>query len=144
MRILVTLVLSGTLTIVGCGSDGDSGGGGTGGSGGGGESPIVTMLEWDTAADCTAGVGSAYMITVTAEDADTPSQDLSYDGSVRGCTGEIDDVTSTVDCPNAAPYAGTVVVTDEKGNPSNTVSFTIGVCDQDQSCTTDPDTCTVF
>jgi len=141
MRFIVALVLGGALALVGCGDDNGSGGGG--GSSGSGEAPVITMVEWDTAADCTAGTGSAYVITVTAEDAETPSEDLTYTGSVTGCPGAIDDVTSTVDCPNAAPYGGMTVVTDDEGN-SDTVSFTIGVCDQDQSCTTDPDTCTTF
>lgn len=148
MRFLVIVVLSATLGILGCdsssGSAGSGGAGGSGGSGGGGggQPPVITMLAWDTADDCVMGTASDYTVTVTAEDPDTPSENLTYDGSVTACTGEIDDVTSTVNCPNNAPYPGMVVVTD--GNQSDTVTFRIGVCDQDQSCTTDPDTCTAL
>ena len=141
MRFFMASILGGALALVGCGGDSGSGGGGSGGSG---QSPVITMLEWDTEANCTVGVESDYTITVTANDPETPAQDLTYDGSVTGCRGEIDDVTSTVVCPNAAPYAGTVVVVDDDGNSSSTVSFRIGVCDQDESCTTEPDTCSSF
>ena len=68
---------------------------------------------------------------MTATDADSGAAELIYDGSVAGCNGQIDDVTSTIAGPNAAPYAGTVVVEDGDGNVSSTVNFTIAVCATD-------------
>jgi len=118
MRLITAMVLGGALALFGCDSDG---GGGAGG-------PVITMVAWAPVEPCTGGVGSDYTITVTATDADSDAADLLYDGSVAGCTGQIDDVISTITCPNAAPYAGTVVVEDGDGNVSNTVNFTIAVC----------------
>jgi hypothetical protein len=68
-------------------------------------------------------------VTVTATDADSDPMDLIYNGSVTGCTGAIDDVTSIISCPNVRPYAGNVLVTDDDGNESAPVNFTVGVCE---------------
>jgi len=48
---------------------------------------------------------------------------------VSGCNGQIDGATSTIICPNAAPYNGSVVVEDGDGNISNPANFTIEVCE---------------
>ena len=146
MRLITAMILGSALALFGCDSDGGAGGtagtggtagsGGTGGSGGSGgmsagEAPVITMVAWAPVGACTGGVGSDYTVTVTATDADSDAADLIYDGSVAGCSGQIDDVTSTISCPNAAPYAGTVVVEDGDGNVSNRVNFTIAVCATD-------------
>ena len=165
MRILVILMLSGTLAVLGCdsssggsagsggsgGSGGSAGSGGSGGSGGsagsageggggdggagggggttGGEAPVITMVAWAPDGSCAMGVASNYTVTVTATDADSDLMDLIYNGSVTGCTGGIDDATSTISCPNVRPYGGSVLVTDDDGNESAPVNFTIGVCE---------------
>ena len=145
MRFVVASVLAGALALTGCGSDGGSGGsggaggaggsggaGGTGGSGGmngGGQPPQITSVEWAPSGNCTSGVASDYTVTVTATDPDSDPMELIYDGSVMGCSGAIDDVESTIICPNAAPYNGSVVVEDGDGNVSTRVNFTIGICD---------------
>jgi hypothetical protein len=98
------------------------------------------MVAWEATADCTSGVPSDYTVTVTATDPDTDAGDLIYSGSVAVCTGPIDASVSTINCPNAAPYPGTVIVSDPDGNSSTPVAFDIRVCETD-SCTTDPDTC---
>jgi hypothetical protein len=46
-----------------------------------------------------------------------------------GCSGRIDAMVSTLNCPNLVPYGGDVVVEDGDGNLSTQASFTIGVCD---------------
>jgi hypothetical protein len=94
-----------------------------------GEAPVITLVEWTPDGACQNGAASGYTVTVTATDADSDPIDLIYDGSVAGCNGQIDGATSTIICPNAAPYNGSVVVEDGDGNISNPVNFTIGVCE---------------
>lgn len=125
MRFVIALVLGGALALSGCGSDDAS----EGSAGSGGEAPVITMVAWAPDGACTPGTSSDFTVTVTATDADSDAMDLIYDGSVTGCPGDIDDATSTVTCPNAAPYGGTVVVSDGDGNDSDPVNFTIRVCE---------------
>jgi hypothetical protein len=115
MRFVIALVLGGALALSGCGNDGDS------------NAPVITMVEWSTPSGCVQGTASDYTVVVTATDADSDPMDLVYDGSVTGCTGDLDGVTSTITCPNAALYGGNVVVSDGDGNDS--VEFTIDVCE---------------
>jgi hypothetical protein len=105
--------------------------GGDGGAGGmgGGAAPVITMVEWSTEGGCVQGTASDYTVVVTATDADSDPMDLVYDGSVTNCTGNIDDATSVISCPNNAPYAGMVVVSDGDGNDSDPVNFTIRICE---------------
>jgi len=155
MRLITAMVLGSALAVFGCDSDGGSGGaagsggtagsGGAGGSGGAsgaggsggaggmntGEAPVITMVAWAPVDACTPATRSSYTVTVTATDADSGAAELIYDGSVTGCNGQIDDVTSTISCPNAASYGGMVVVEDGDGHVSNTVNFTIAVCATD-------------
>ena len=150
MRFIIGLILVGALAFSGCdsdeGSNGNGGSGGMAGTGGsagssgaggdaaaggmnGGEAPVITMVEWSTGNDCAQGTASDYTVIVTATDADSDAMDLVYNGSVMFCTGDIDDETSVINCPNNAPYAGSVVVSDGDGNNSAPVEFTIGVCE---------------
>lgn len=135
MRWITMLVLGGALALSGCGDDDSTGGGGSDGS----EPPIITMIAWETTPTCSGPTD--YTVTVTASDPDTDPGDLIYSGSVSACDGAIDAATSTINCPNVAPYPGTVMVSDPDGNDSAPVAFDIGVCET-SSCTTDPDTCT--
>jgi len=166
MRFLVALVLTGALAVVGCGDDeangtGGTGGGtagtggagatgGTGGAGGGtggsggstGADPEITNIEWAPVGACNPADPPSpgdYTVTVTATDADTDVMDLTYTGSVTGCspTTPIDAMESTVNCPNVQPYTGTVVVMDLDGNASSSATFTIGVCET-SSCDGNP------
>lgn len=145
MRFMIMMTLGSVLALSGCGSDegsaGSGGSAGTGGSAGGGgtAAPEITMVAWETAASCSGATD--YTVTVTAADPDTDPGDLIYSGSVGGCTGALDGAVSTINCPNVAPYPGTVMVSDPDGNESVPVAFDIGVCET-SSCTTDPDTCT--
>lgn len=150
MRFVIALVLGGALALGGCdsdeGPDGTGGSGGTAGTGGtagsagaggdagaggvgGGAAPVITMVAWSTGPDCGQGTPSDYTVVVTATDADSAQMDLAYAGSVQNCTGPIDAATSVISCPNNAPYAGNVVVSDGDGNDSIPVDFTIGVCE---------------
>ncbi|HSN83903.1 MAG TPA: hypothetical protein VLS88_15080 [Polyangiales bacterium] len=155
MRFVFVLMLIGALGLFGCDSDDDGGAGGEGGSAGTGgaggqggsagtggaggeggtggttgtEPPEITMVAWEPDGSCSIGVASDYIVTVTATDPDSDPMDLIYDGSVGGCSGQIDGAVSTISCPNAAPYNGTVVVEDGDGNVSIPVNFTIGVCE---------------
>ena len=140
MRFIVALVLGGALALIGCDSDGGSGGSAGSGGSGDGSTPTITAVAWEAAADCTSGVLSDYIVTVTATDPDTAAGDLLYGGSVTGCQGSIDAAVSTISCPNVRPYPGTVMVSDPDGNNSTPVVFNVGVCET-ESCTTDPDTC---
>jgi hypothetical protein len=96
---------------------------------GGGAAPVITMVAWSTGPDCGQGTPSDYTVVVTATDADSDAMDLVYAGSVTACTPDIDQATSVISCPNNAPYAGSVVVSDGDGNDSAPVAFTIGVCE---------------
>jgi len=126
-------MLGGALALVGCGDDGDSGGGG----GGTGSTPTITMVAWEDAADCVRNAPSDVVITVTATDGDTDAADLIYNGSVSGCTGEIDAAVSTINCPNVSDYPGRVTVSDPDGNNSTQVSFPVPVC-ASGNCADDP------
>ncbi len=149
MRLIIALVLGGALALSGCDSDegsngsggsggmpgtggtaGSSGAGGGGAGGmGGGEAPVITMVEWSTGGGCVQFTASDYTVIVTATDADSDAMDLVYAGSVSNCTGDIDQMTSVINCPNNAPYGGMVVVSDGDGNNSEPVDFQIGVCE---------------
>jgi hypothetical protein len=147
MRFGIALMLVGALAFSGCDSDegsngtGGSGGtagtGGTAGSGGdagaggmgGGAAPVIAMVEWSTGGDCMQFTDSDYTVIVTATDADSDPMDLVYAGSVDNCNPGIDAMTSVISCPNNAPYAGMVVVSDGDGNDSEPFNFSIGVCE---------------
>jgi len=131
MRFIVALVLGGALALVGCGDEDGTGSGGSGAADG----PTITMVAWAATPDCASFVRSDYIVTVTATDPDTAAGDLIYSGGVESCGGSIDAAVSTISCPNAAPYPGTVTVSDPDGNNS-AVAFTVGVCET-ASCTTD-------
>jgi hypothetical protein len=110
------------------------------GGGVNGASPVITDVSWEAAPDCVSGESSNVTITVTATDPDTSAGNLTYNGSVSGCTGAIDAAVSGINCPNVAPYPGAVIVSDSDGNDSTPVSFTVGVCTSD-SCTGNPSSC---
>ena len=93
----------------------------------GNDAPVITMIAWAPDGSCSLGAPGDYTITITATDPD--GDPLTYDGSVLGCTGDLDAATSTIACPNAAPYGGTAVVEDDAGNVSVPVEFTVGVCE---------------
>jgi hypothetical protein len=92
-----------------------------------GESPIISDVTVAFDPNCVAAFSSPVLITTTAVDEDTDIGDLTYSGSVEGCTGSIDSASASVSCPQLAPYSGSVTVTDPEGN-SDTESFTFGVC----------------
>lgn len=161
MRFLLTLVLTGALAVVGCGDDeetngtggtggtgatggtGGAGGGtggaggGTGGAGGGmGAAPVITDIAWAPVGSCAQGTPSDYTVTVTATDADNDAMELTYAGSVTACNPAITAADSTIGCPNNAPYAGTVTVSDPDSNEA-VGSFTVSVCET-ASCSGTP------
>lgn len=153
MRFGIALMLVGALALSGCDSDegsngnggsggmagtggtaGSSGAGGDGGDGGaggmnGGAAPVITMVEWAPVGDCARGTASDFTVTVRATDADSDPTDLVYIGSVTNCNPGIDAMTSVISCPNNFPYGGMVVVSDDDGNDSAQVDFTIDVCE---------------
>lgn len=148
MRTIAILGLASVLMLGGCGDDdgvpGTGGSAGTGGSDGGGggsagqggtagtsgsAAPAITRVDWAPVGDCSSGVRTDYTVTVSATDSDSAASELIYSGSVSGCTGQIDAETSTLSCPNVAPYGGMASVQDADGNRSASVEFTIGVCD---------------
>lgn len=93
----------------------------------GGEAPVITAITWAPDGPCSLGTFGSYTVTITAMD---PEGDpLTYDGSVLGCTGALEAETSTVSCPNAAPYGGVAVVEDNRGNVSVPVEFIVDVCE---------------
>ena len=153
MRYLIAFVLTCALTGFGCSDDDDNGTGGTGGTAGtggtggtagagGGAAPEITDISWAPVGVCNSGQSGDYEVLVTAMDPDGSTDDLTYDGSVQGCTGAIDAAASTINCPNAQPYTGSVFVEDLDGNPSAAVEFSVRIC-ADSSCLTEPNDCTL-
>jgi len=110
--VVLALVNLAALTLVGCGEDGGSG------------VPKVTRVSWAPFGLCEQGWASPYAINVNAT-----GSDLTYNGSVGGCTGEIDAFTVTVFCPNVAAHDGVVTVTDGNGVESEPFEFRILVCE---------------
>jgi hypothetical protein len=86
------------------------------------------------------GTASDYTVTITATDADNDPSELTYEGSVTGLCTDIDAEVSTVNCPNAAPYTGTVIVEDPDGNVSDAAEFTFNICES-SSCGESPTSC---
>ena len=121
--------------VVAGGTGGEAGSGGVGGTGGfagagGGEPPRITLVSYEPVdlEGCVQGNPSQYIVEVRVTDPDSDEAELSYVGSVTGCTGLIDAMISTITCPNIAPYTGAVIVLDAAGNLSEPVEFTIRVC----------------
>ena len=130
MRIFVALAL-GSLLMMGCGDDSSGTGGtgatggtpGTGGMGGGG-SDLSVQVSWEPVPPCAQAVRSDWEITVevTGE-----VGTVTVAGDVTLCVGPIDMLgVNTIDCPNNAPYPGTVSVSDDVG--TDEVDFMIGDC----------------
>ena len=120
----------------GAGGDGGMGGGAGGNGGSSGPDPVITDIAWEPAGQCEDGVTSNYTITVTATDDEDMPTELTYDGSVSGCNGEINDEVSTISCPNRASYEGRLTVEDTDGNTSPAI-FRMDVCET-ASCSGNP------
>lgn len=90
--------------------------------------PQIMQVMWGPTPTpaCMTGIPHQYTITITATDAETPGT-LTYSGSVAGCTGVINSASAMVNCPNAAPYSGSVTVADP-GGLTDTQTFTINIC----------------
>jgi len=82
------------------------------------------------------------VITVIVSDPDTDHANLTYTGEVIRCSGSIDAARSTISCPNDAPGAGAVIVSDPGWNESAQVSFKIPVCETGD-CATFPNKCSI-
>jgi hypothetical protein len=92
-----------------------------------GEPPVIVRVAWTTPSSCRAANPSDYTVTTTVTDADTAAGSLTIMGSVGGCSGTITAPTATINCPNFAPYGGTLTVSDPEGN-MDSVMFTIAPC----------------
>ncbi len=105
----------------------------SGNDGASGGSPQIRKISWTHAVNCSPGVRSNVALAIDAIDSDTAAASLTFSGQVTGCTSEsmtpadIDMAMETLSCPEAAPYQGTVTVTDAEGH-SATRTFTIRVC----------------
>ncbi len=127
-RILLVLATGlGVAMPMGCGNGGGSGDGGD--DGGNDNSPVITLVEWAPSGDCTVGMTSDFVVTVTVTDADTDLEDLTFSGSVAGCPGStLEAATSMISCPNVGTYPGTVTVVDPESN-EDSASFSFGPCE---------------
>jgi hypothetical protein len=97
-----------------------------------GDVPITFTVAWRHAAGCAAGQPTQVMITVTVDDRDVPPDQVTVQGSVQGCTGQIGAAQASVLCPEAASAGGMVTVSDTLGNSTHK-SFTIEACRDGQS-----------
>ncbi len=86
------------------------------------------MIAWAPDGACSGGVSSDFTITVTATDSDTTPENLTFSGSVSGCSGSLSAAASTITCPNAGTYSGSVTVTDPEDN-SDMEAFSFGPCE---------------
>ena len=119
---IASLGLVSALALVGCGDSGGADAAPTSAK------PVVSSIAWHHATPCTASVANDVTITIAVTDADTPTANLTYSGSVSSCTGSITTNPGTVHCPEHFPYAGTVTVSDPHSN-SVTKAFTVsGPC----------------
>ncbi len=91
------------------------------------DAPSITAVTWAHAPGCVAGVASDVTVTITAVDPNTPLQNLTYSGSVTGCTGSITGAVSTINCPQVMAYPGTVTVADEEAH-NDMMAISIDVC----------------
>lgn len=78
--------------------------------------PVISRVTWTPAAGCVAGTSSNFTIAITVTDADTAAGSLIYSGSAAGCSGSVTTNPGTLNCPNLAPYTGSVTVRDPQGN----------------------------
>ena len=139
-RLRSIVALAALLTGGACGDDDgatDGGGGtdsgsardsGVGTDAGGGVPPVIRRVDWEPQVGCSIGSDSDFTITLTVEDPDTAAANLTFSGRVPNCPGMLDASVSTVNCPNLAPYIGTVTVEDPERN-SDTATFTFGPCE---------------
>ncbi|MCC6999001.1 MAG: VWA domain-containing protein [Deltaproteobacteria bacterium] len=86
--------------------------------------PVITRVSWSPSASCTPIFTNEYVVSTTVIDIDTALANLSYSGSVAGCTGSINSASSTVNCGSSPGGNGSVLVTDPQGN-SALKSFTL-------------------
>jgi hypothetical protein len=129
--------MAATLGVLGgisaCGGDDDGGGtpdaGGSGdGGGGGGQAPVISQVRWQREGACVPNDQSGYRITTTFSDPDTDNTSITVRGSVSSCSpNPFTGSPAVITCPNQAPYAGSVTVSDPQNN-RDTATFTIEVC----------------
>jgi hypothetical protein len=86
--------------------------------------PVINEVTWTAADNCINGTASNFTITLDVTD-ESPGT-LVYSDSIPGC-GAIDSNPDSVSCPNAAPYSGSVTVTDE-GGLSDSQAIVISPC----------------
>lgn len=92
-----------------------------------GASPVISMVAWSTDPACVLMTPSDYQVVTTVTDADTPAAMLTFEGSVEGCPPGIASADATIRCPNLAPYAGNLTVTDPEGHVGS-ITFVIAPC----------------
>jgi len=112
-----------------CGGDDDGGGDQptVDASGGGGAAPAISEIAWTFSLPCTINQTSEVEVAVTVTDSDNTEGQLTFAGSVAGCGGQVTTNPATLTCPNAAPYSGTITVTDPDDN-SDSLGVTINPC----------------
>lgn len=133
---LGSLLVGVALFSFACGGDDDGGDGGDqaqiDGGGATGEAPDISQVAWVYDTPCTLNQPSDVVVTVTVTDADTAAGDLTFSGSVAGCNPAVSSNPATLTCPNAAPYDGTITVTDPESN-SDSQAITINPCADGQA-----------
>jgi hypothetical protein len=90
--------------------------------------PEITSVTWTQAEGCMPAVGSNVELVVEVTDPDNGPEELTVSGAVTGCTPiAITALETTLTCPQAADYPGSIEVTDPDGN-SDSIDFTVPVC----------------
>ncbi len=123
-KVILFLTIGSVIMLSGCSDDDDKSMSGNSGTS---NPPVISRVTWTQDAGCAQGSQSDVVIAVTVNDPDTDPANLTYSGSVSGCSGTLDGQSSVVSCPQLAQYSGSVTVTDPQGN-SDSVSFSFGPC----------------
>jgi hypothetical protein len=96
------------------------------GSGGAGP-PDLVQITWEHAQPCMSPQARDVTVTITVDDPDTPTDQLSFVGGIAGCDGEIDAAVSVLSCTGSSNHVGAVTITDPQGG-SDDGAFTVIVC----------------
>ncbi len=78
--------------------------------------PVILQVAWTHAGGCTPGVRSDVYVQVSVRDPDHAEAELDIEGHVEGCASLLESTRNVISCPQAAPYDGSVRVTDPDGN----------------------------
>ena len=97
--------------------------------------PTITQVEWSPVGSCNSRRVSKMRVVVTVEDPDTASADLSFEGSVSGCSLQgrdfgpvLQNSRTEILCHHVSVHNGLIMVADPEGN-GDSAFFQFGPCE---------------